>query len=61
LPPCTGGFVTCLLEGEFDLAPLLGLLDPARLQGPDRRLKAKRLKALDHFGADRTINPQAAE
>src|SRR4051812_16361099 len=61
LPPCTGSFVTRLLEGEFELAPLLGLLDPARLQGPDRRLKAKRLKALDHFGADRTINPQAAE
>src|SRR4051812_32471473 len=33
LPPCTGGFVTRLLEGEFDVALLLGLLDPARLQG----------------------------
>ena len=39
LPPCTGRFVTRLLEGEFDVALLLALLDPARLQGIDRRLK----------------------
>ena len=61
LPPRTGGFVARLLEGEFDLAPLLRLLDAARLEGADRGLYAERLKTLDHFGADSTINPQAAE
>ena len=60
LPPRTSRFVARLL-GEFDLALLLALLGPARLHGPDRRLNAERLNALDHFGADRTINPHAAE
>ena len=32
-----------------------------RLQGPDRRLDPERLEALDHFGANSTIDPQAAE
>src|SRR4051794_15807025 len=61
LPPRTGGFVARLLEGEFDLAPLFRPRDAARLEGADRGLYAERLKALDHLGADRTINPHAAE
>src|SRR4051794_39342115 len=61
LPPRTGGFVARLLEGEFDLAPLLRLRDAARLEGADRGLYAERLETLDHFGADSAINPQAAE
>src|SRR3954466_15543827 len=61
LPPRTGGFIVRLLEGEFDLAPLLRLRDAARLEGADRGLYAERLETLDHFGADSAINPQAAE
>src|SRR3954465_12287699 len=61
LPPRTGGFVARLLEGEFDLAPLLRPLKAMRLQGADRGLYAERLQTLDHFGADSAINPQAAE
>src|SRR3954449_5429620 len=61
LPPRTSGFVARLLEGEFDLAPLLRLRDAARLEGADRGLYAERLETLDHFGADSAINPQAAE
>src|SRR3954467_1343174 len=61
LPPRTGGFVARLLEGEFDLAPLLRPLKAMRLQGADRGLYAERLQTLDHFAADSAINPQAAE
>src|SRR3954466_2339742 len=61
LPPRTGGFVARLLEGEFDLAPLLRPRDAARLEGADRGLYAERLQTLDHFGGDSAINPQAAE
>src|SRR3954462_7613552 len=61
LPPRTGGFVARLLEGEFDVAPLLRLRDAARLEGADRGLYAERLETLDHFGADSAINSQAAE
>src|SRR6478672_1079047 len=56
-----GHFVARLLECECDLAPLLALLDPMRLHGADRRLDAERLKALEHLGADRPIDPHAAE
>ena len=61
LPPRTGGLVARLLEGEFDLAPLLDSLDAARLHGADRRLDAERLQTLDHLGADSAIDPHAAE
>ena len=43
LPPRTGGFVARLLEGEFDLAPLLRPRDAARFEGTDRGLYAERL------------------
>src|SRR3954468_7469722 len=36
LPPRTGRFVVRLLEGEFDLTPLLRPLKAMRLQGADR-------------------------
>src|SRR3954469_7135308 len=53
--------VACLLKSEFDLTPSLALLDPACLQSADRGLDAERLKVLEHFEADRTIDPHAAE
>jgi hypothetical protein len=53
--------VACLLKSEFDLTSSLALLDPACLQSADRGLDAERLKVLEHFEADRTIDPHAAE
>jgi hypothetical protein len=61
LAPRPRCLVARLFERELDLASLFCILGPLGLHGTDRRLDAKRLKALDHLGADDAINPHAAE
>jgi len=43
------------------LAPLLGALDAPPLRRGESRLDTERLQALNHLGADSTINPHAAK
>ena len=61
LPPRQRRLVARLFEGKLDLAPLLDLLDPGRLERAERRLDAKRLDTRDHLPGNDPVNAHAAK
>jgi hypothetical protein len=61
LPACPSGLKAGLFQGKFDLASLLSVLDRLHVGCRERGFDTERLQALDHLGADSTIDPHSAE
>ena len=61
LPTRPARLIACLLDREFDLAPLPGLRHPGRLDRAKGRLHPERLNARDDFRHYRPVDTHAAE
>jgi hypothetical protein len=61
LSASAGGLVARLLQSQFEVTQLLGLLVTAGLHSCKRRLDTKRLQTRDDFRTDRAIHAQAAK
>ena len=61
LPSRVSGLKTRLLERQFHLSALLGVLASTSLKRRQRRFDAERLDALDHFGGDGGVDAKTAE
>jgi hypothetical protein len=61
LPACSSSFKARLLQGKFDLALLLSVVETLHVSCRERSLDTERLQTLDYLGANSTIDPHPTE